>query len=410
LKKPLTSISLGAMKPQARAYYVGDTKADGLRVRISPSGIMTWNITCRIRGGGLKSISLGKCDPSGRSGLDLASARERAFEIIKAARSGRDIVEEQAQQKEAQAEALTVEDLVDLYSKHISSPHRKDGALRSAPEITRRLKRAMQGKLTRLADSLTKAEISRALDSIADRYPREAEKRRQGLHAMYGWATSKGYCDVNPLFGTPSYGSGTPRERTLTQSEVKTLWGWLAEGADLMPADVIATLKTQLCIGARAGEIAGMTADELTVDGDQMTWLLPAARSKNKRERLTPVVGIAKDIITRALRSRASGPLFRTLDGSRALRSDDIGLALNNRDRPIAHFTTHDLRRTVVSHMDELGIALDTIAAVIGHQRGTRATQTLVRHYSRPKLDSRIEAALGAWDAQLSKIINGLVR
>lgn len=407
MKKPLTSISLAALKPQARAYYVGDMKADDLRVRIAPSGIMTWNVTCRIRGGGLKSISLGKCDPSGKSGIDLSSARERAFEIIKAARAGRDIVEEEERQIEAEAEALTVEGLVNLYSKHISSPHRKDGALRTAPEITRRLKRALHGKLDRPADTLTKAEISRALDSVADRFPREAEKRRQGLHAMYGWATSKGYCDLNPLFGTPTYGSGTPRERTLTQAEVQTLWKWLTDGAEQMPADVVAVLKIQLCIGARVGEISGMTAGELAVEGDHVTWLLPAARSKNKRERLTPIVGRAKNIVTKALETRSSGPLFRTLDGSRALRSDDIGLALNNRDRPFAHFTTHDLRRTVVSHMDEIGIALDTIAAVIGHQRGTRATQTLVRHYSRPKLDARVEAALGVWDAQLSKIIGG---
>ncbi len=71
------------------------------------------------------------------------------------------------------------------------------------------------------------------------------------------------------------------------------------------------------------------------------------------------------------------------------------------------HFTTHDLRRTVVSGMDELGIALDTIAAVVGHQRGTRDTRTLIRHYSRPRLDERVEASLTAWDARLRDIIEG---
>jgi hypothetical protein len=55
--------------------------------------------------------------------------------------------------------------------------------------------------------------------------------------------------------------------------------------------------------------------------------------------------------------------------------------------------------------MDELGIPLDTIAAVIGHQRGSRDTRTLVRHYSRPRLDARVEAALAAWDSRLSDII-----
>ena len=57
--------------------------------------------------------------------------------------------------------------------------------------------------------------------------------------------------------------------------------------------------------------------------------------------------------------------------------------------------------------MDELGIALDTIAAVIGHQRGSRDTRTLVRHYSRPRLDERIEVALSAWDTRLANILEG---
>ena len=57
--------------------------------------------------------------------------------------------------------------------------------------------------------------------------------------------------------------------------------------------------------------------------------------------------------------------------------------------------------------MDEMGIALDTIAAVVGHQRGSRNTHTVIGHYSRPRLDDRVEAALVAWDARLRAIIEG---
>ncbi len=57
--------------------------------------------------------------------------------------------------------------------------------------------------------------------------------------------------------------------------------------------------------------------------------------------------------------------------------------------------------------MDQVGIALDTIAAVVGHQRGSKAERTLVRHYARARLDDRVEAALTAWDALLRDIIAG---
>ncbi|WP_394890139.1 tyrosine-type recombinase/integrase [Mesorhizobium sp. AaZ16] len=155
------------------------------------------------------------------------------------------------------------------------------------------------------------------------------------------------------------------------------------------------------------GEIAGIRAGELAYEGERLIWRLPTSRSKNKRERVTPMAGMAKEIAETALRGRPNGELFRTLDGKRSLRADDIGLALNHRARPIAHFTTHDLRRTVVSAMDEMGIALDTIAAVIGHQRGTGDTRTLIRHYSRPNLDHRVEAALTAWQVHLQAVIDG---
>ena len=60
-----------------------------------------------------------------------------------------------------------------------------------------------------------------------------------------------------------------------------------------------------------------------------------------------------------------------------------------------------------MSFMDGMGIALDTIAAVVGHQRGSRAERTLVRHYAKARLDDRVRLALGAWDARLRDIIAG---
>lgn len=59
--------------------------------------------------------------------------------------------------------------------------------------------------------------------------------------------------------------------------------------------------------------------------------------------------------------------------------------------------------------MDGLGISLDTIAAVVGHQRGTAATRVLVRHYARNRelVDPRVVAALTAWDAHITAIIEG---
>ena len=149
-----------------------------------------------------------------------------------------------------------------------------------------------------------------------------------------------------------------------------------------------------------------MTANEIEVQSGKLVWILPAARSKNKQERSTPLIGMARALVEQSMTS-TSGPLFKTVLSDRVLTASDVGTALKYRELPCSHFTSHDLRRTVVSGMDELGLSLDTIAAVVGHQRGSKTTRTLVRHYGRARLDQRIEAALSAWDAHLRDIIQG---
>jgi len=174
-----------------------------------------------------------------------------------------------------------------------------------------------------------------------------------------------------------------------------------------MPPDVVKALRLQLCLGARIGEVAGMMAEELHADGARLIWTLPASRSKNKAARSTPLVGLAREVVEEALKVRKTGPLIRKALSGRALTSIDVGSALKVRTLPCAHFASHDLRRTVVSMMDEMGIPLDTIATTIGHQRGSRAERTLVRHYAKARLDDRVEAALMAWDVRLRDIVAG---
>ena len=387
---------------------MSDEQQNGLRVRVAPSGALTWNLAYRIKGEPkTKSISLGPCDANAQNGLGLAEARDRAAVIVKAARQGRDLLDEEKEARQTKQERMPIRELVERYVKNIKSPHRKGGALRTAGDIERRLKRALHPKLDRAADGLRRGDISALLDPVADGRSREAEKRRQAIGAMYRWGIAKGYVTIDPTDGTESYGRGDPRDRVLTPDEIQAFWAWLDAGADRMPPDCIQALRLQLCVGARIGEVAGMDASELYYDDGKLLWTLPVSRSKNKNERTTPLVGMARAIVERAVEGHKRGPLFRAALKERPLTASDVGHALKKRTLPCDHFSSHDLRRTVVSIMDEMGMALDTIAAVVGHQRGSKDTRTLVRHYSRPRLDERIEAALTAWDARLRDIIEG---
>jgi hypothetical protein len=57
--------------------------------------------------------------------------------------------------------------------------------------------------------------------------------------------------------------------------------------------------------------------------------------------------------------------------------------------------------------MAEMGIALDLVAAIIGHESGGKDTRILLRHYVRTDLLERKTHALKAWDEWLREIVSG---
>ena len=254
-------------------------------------------------------------------------------------------------------------------------------------------------------DDIRRRDLRELFDQCADDgLEREAERRRQTVGAMFRWALSQDIVETDPTAGLKAYDPGTPRDRVLSIEEINTLWKWLESG--VLPPDPSDILKLELLTGARCGEISGLCAEE--IDQEHWTWTLPAARSKNKRPRVTPLVGLARKILTERLTAVRSGPLFTAETGA-VLTAAHIGhYLLARRDKlPIDKFTTHDLRRTVATMLADMGIALELVAAVVGHEAGSKDTRTLVRHYIRTDQIERKTQVLHRWDERLEAIVAG---
>ena len=399
LKREAVSLTLRfieALRKEDAPYRVTDKRCAGLAVRVSSRGGKTWDLAFRVSGlGKVRRVSLGRVED-----VNLENARERANEITKAARSGRDLIEEEEDRRLAAASRLTVGGLIEVYVRR-----RVTGRLRTAKDIERRLSRALAPVLKQHAADIRRRDIRELLDATADQgIEREAEKRRQTVGAMFRWALSQDIVEVDPTAGLKAYDPGTPRERVLSAEEIEAVWKWL-DSSDLpsAPADI---LKLELLTGARCGEISGLQAEE--INREEWTWTLPAARSKNKQPRVTPLTGIARQIVASRLGNVQKGPLFKA-DVGTVLTSARIGNFLfARRDRlPIEKFNTHDLRRTVATMMAEMGLPLDLVASVIGHEAGGKNTRTLVRHYVRSDMIDRKLHALRQWDERLQDIIAG---
>ena len=195
----LTHRGIEALRPAEAPYRVPDQRCKGLAVRVAPSGVKTWDLACRIRGTAKMRLSLGRT-----TDVSLEQARERANELTSAARSGRDLIGEEGEARDAAASRILVEKLIDLYLRR-----RVVGRLRTAKSIESRLKRTLSQILQRYAADICRRDMRAILDSIVDRgQGREAEKRRQVCTAMFRWALSQDIVETDPTAGLTPYDRG----------------------------------------------------------------------------------------------------------------------------------------------------------------------------------------------------------
>lgn len=395
-RKPvaLSHRGIEALRPETVAYRIPDVRCPGLTLRVAASGLKTWGVAFRIRRSGtVRRASLGRFP-----GVSLEVARERAKALIGAAQAGRDLLTEEEAAKAAADARTTVANLVEQYLKRMVR-----GKLRTAEEIGLRLRRSLAPVRDRFADDIRRRDLRAILDGVADRgVLREAEKQRQVMRSLFRWALSQDIVEVDPTAGLASYGSSPRRERILSVTEIKLFWGWVETCG--MPLDYANALQLQLVTGARIGEVSGIIAAE--IDPVTWTWTLPPARSKNGRQRVTPLVGFARQIVEDRMERRKNGPLFVTERGDTLTSNCVASLLVKRRaSTPLEHFTSHDLRRTVATGLVDLGFSFEVVSAVLGHEGGSKNVRTLVRHYVRTDLVDQKKVAMAAWDHRLRQII-----
>jgi hypothetical protein len=181
--------TIEAMKPDGLPYRVPDARCAGLAIRVATNGVKTHDFTFRIKGAQVRRISLGEFPDKG-----LEATCDRANELRRAARSGRDFIEEEKRAAAESARRVTIAGLIEDYAKR-----ELRGRLKTGKEIESRLKRALASKLDMPAAELKRRDVRELCDTVADEgLTREAEKRRQTIGAMYRWALPRDSLRTTP--------------------------------------------------------------------------------------------------------------------------------------------------------------------------------------------------------------------
>ena len=266
------------------------------------------------------------------------------------------------------------------------------------------------------ACDLHRRDMNRVVDPVLTRGRRvEAIRVFEDLRSIVRWGVARGDLDHNPFDGMKKPNGSSPRERTLSDDEIRAVWNNLPT--------VLARSKTcqriiKLCLvtAQRLGEVAGMEPGEL--DLTAATWVIPGRRTKNARTNIVPLSTTAVDIIREALADAGKDAkwLFPKKNGKGPLPIEAVDKTVNranqpSEDRPlgrfgIPHWTPHDLRRTALTNFAALGIPPIIAGAVANHISVTKATITL-SVYTQYTYEKEKREALELWAERLATIVGG---
>jgi integrase len=160
---------------------------------------------------------------------------------------------------------------------------------------------------------------------------------------------------------------------------------------------------------------------------DLSTWTIPSSRAKNGLPHTVPLSEQAQAILRAAPRqsrepdhgpdlvfsarggpfagwSKAKARLDEDVVGQMDKRAEERGLDPGAARAP-ERWTLHDLRRTLATGLQKLGVRLEVTEAVLNHVSGSRAG--VVGIYQRHDWADEKRAALNAWGARVAAIVEG---
>jgi integrase len=266
--------------------------------------------------------------------------------------------------------------LAETYIKHIQG-------LRSSAEIERRLRKDVLPVIGHIPlRELHRRDVTRVIDAKSSA-PIAGRRAFEDIRGMVRWAVARGDLEHNPIDGMKGPPLSKPRSRTLTDAEIKTLWDGLSTLGNVHSK----ALKLCLVTGQRLGEICGIQPNEL---GPGRVWNIPASRTKNGYPHSVPLTDLALSLI--------NGQVLPTrMQVSNFVMDHQFGLP---------NWTAHDLRRTMLTKLAELGVAPIIIGHIANHRTTTRAGITL-GVYIQYAYEKEKREALELWADRLEGIISG---
>jgi integrase len=186
------------------------------------------------------------------------------------------------------------------------------------------------------------------------------------------------------------------RERVLTDNELAAIWRATDETGTF--AGIVRSL---ILTGQRREEMAGMAWAELS--DDFSIWTIPANRTKNGMIHIVPLPEPTRELLRAT--PQTNDLVFPGLKGAFSGWSK-AKAALDARSG-VGDWRLHDLRRTMATGLQRLGVRLEVTEQILNHVSGGRAG--VVGICQRHDFAEEKRAALAAWGEHVMDVVGGAV-
>jgi integrase len=281
--------------------------------------------------------------------------------------------------------------------------------------INKHLKPTLEG---RPLPAITRSDLQAILDGIPARQP--ASRRTVYAYAaiFFGWALQRGEIAENPLQMMAKPPAAKARDRVLTDGELAVIWH-----ATAGLGGVLGTFyRVLLLTGQRREEVAGMNWAEL--DRAAATWTIPAIKAKNGVAHIVPLAPAVVNELDQLALAKLAKADEKNSDAQRwpksgavmsirgAVSISGFSQAKRQLDAKIAEsgfdimkpWRVHDLRRTMATGFQRLGIRFEVTEAVLNHVSGARGGVAGI--YQRHDWKEEKRAALEAWARHVASILH----
>ncbi|AJR06887.1 site-specific integrase [Photobacterium gaetbulicola] len=381
-------------KPQDKVVTLTD--GDGLGARVSKLGKIRWQFRYKINGAN-KRVDLGDYPE-----LSLVAARKRAAQCRQWWQEGHDPKHMLAMAREANLAPVTVQQALEYWLVEYADKNRKNSDKHRA-QFNKHIYPYI-GSYP-LEQTLTRHWVE-CFDRISNGIPgKQRPAPKAAGYVLQNAKQALRFCrvrqyafsrELDDLTTTDVGERQAKRDRVLSDVELVDVWE-LCHSKKLMPyyRNMFYLL---MVFGARTQEIRLSQWQEW--DFDSMLWTVPVMNSKTAEKIVRPIPQALKDwLLTLKGEANKSNYILGELKRPEAVSSYG-GLMWKRLDH-IEKWTLHDLRRTMATKLNDLGVLPHVVEKLLGHSLGG-----VMAVYNHSQYLGEKEHALKLWVEHLQLLSN----